>query len=164
MKIIRHTFEWPSLLKEVETLRTSGKTTVFTNGCFDGLHPGHLALLAFVREQGDHVIVGLNSDKSVRSLKGEGRPLLYAEARATALLESGYVDTVVLFDMPTPLELICALKPDVLVKGNDYSMEQIVGAKEILSAGGSVKIFPRIPGYSTSKILARKNNKKTETK
>ncbi|MBW6458700.1 MAG: adenylyltransferase/cytidyltransferase family protein [FCB group bacterium] len=164
MKVVRCTFKWPLLEQRVKELRKNGKTIVFTNGCFDGLHPGHLALLAFARDQGDYVIVGLNSDNSVRLLKGDDRPIHGVEVRAEALLHSGYVDTVVFFDMPSPLELICSLKPDVLIKGDDYLPEQIVGAQEVLANGGTVKIFQRIPGYSTSTLLANKNDKKKETK
>jgi D-glycero-beta-D-manno-heptose 1-phosphate adenylyltransferase len=164
MKIVTNTSEWAALRQKIQKIKEGGKTLVFTNGCFDGLHEGHKALLSFARSQGDHVLVGLNSDSSVRALKGEGRPLYDATRRTRELLQSGYVDTVVLFDMPTPLDLICLIRPDVLVKGDDYSIETIVGAREVLQHGGIVRVFPRIPGYSTSDILHAQDKKNIETK
>ena len=163
MKIVTNTSEWPALKREIKNIKEQGKTIVFTNGCFDGFHKGHQALLSFAKSHGDHVLIGLNSDNSVRRLKGPSRPLYDAETRARKLLQSGHVDTVVLFDTPTPLELICLVRPNVLVKGDDYNIETIVGAREVLQYGGVIRIFPRIPGYSTSEILQAQEEKKDET-
>lgn len=128
---------------------------VFTNGCFDILHRGHVEYLAYARSLGDELIVGLNSDHSVRRLKGEGRPVNSEEDRAIVLAALEAVDGVTIFDEDTPLELITALKPDVLVKGGDYRVDQVVGAREVIERGGQVIIAPLVPGRSTTSILER---------
>jgi D-beta-D-heptose 7-phosphate kinase/D-beta-D-heptose 1-phosphate adenosyltransferase len=128
---------------------------VFTNGCFDLLHRGHVELLLWARLQGDALVVGLNSDRSVRRLKGEGRPLVPGEDRAFILAALAAVDAVVLFDEDTPLELITALQPDVLVKGSEYAPDQVVGREVVESRGGKVALFPRVPGRSTSALVER---------
>ena len=125
---------------------------VFTNGCFDILHYGHLHYLAQARDLGDRLIVGLNSDASVSRLKGVHRPIQDLHTRQMMLASLAFVDAVVLFEEDTPLNLIKAILPDVLVKGGDYSPETIVGAKEVVAAGGEVKVLSFIPGYSTSSI------------
>jgi len=131
------------------------RRVVFTNGCFDLLHPGHIRLLEQARALGDLLVVGVNSDRSVRSLKGEGRPLLPQAERAELLAALAAVDAVTIFDEPTPRELIAALLPDVLVKGGDWRPDEIVGRAEVEGAGGKVVTIPYIEGYSTSALIAR---------
>jgi rfaE bifunctional protein nucleotidyltransferase chain/domain len=128
---------------------------VFTNGCFDILHRGHVEYLFAARALGDRLVVGLNSDPSVRRLKGPERPVNPEEDRAIVLAGLAAVDAVTLFEEDTPLELIRALLPDVLVKGGDYRFDQIVGAPEVVEAGGEVVIAPLVPGRSTTSILKR---------
>lgn len=126
---------------------------VFTNGCFDILHKGHIEYLAKAANLGDVLIVGLNSDESVRRLKGENRPVLDEESRAMALASIGFVDNVVIFDEDTPYELIKKIQPDVLVKGADYNEDDIVGADIVKAKGGEIKTIEFVDGYSTSKII-----------
>lgn len=129
--------------------------TVFTNGVFDIIHPGHLTYLAEARALGDRLIVGLNSDASVKRLKGAERPIMNQEARAQLLASLFFVDGVVIFDEDTPLELITKLKPDILVKGGDYTEANIVGAKEVRAYGGEVQVLPFIEGFSSTSIIDR---------
>ena len=131
------------------------RTVVFTNGCFDLLHPGHVEYLAQARALGDALVVGLNSDASVRRLNGAGRPLVPEAGRAAMLAGLRSVDAVTLFDEDTPLELISALLPDVLVKGGDYDLDGIVGRDAVEKAGGDVRVLPFVEGYSTTDILTR---------
>jgi rfaE bifunctional protein nucleotidyltransferase chain/domain len=135
--------------------KRNGKQVVFTNGCFDLLHPGHIHILEQARRQGDALIVGLNSDGSVRGLKGSGRPVIPAEERAEILASLECVDAVVIFEETTPQRVISALLPDVLVKGGDWPADQIVGREEVETAGGKVVRVDVMPGYSTSEILKR---------
>ncbi len=135
--------------------RPRDRTVVFTNGCFDRLHPGHVEHLAQARSLGDVLVVGLNSDASVRRLKGAGRPLVVEADRTAVLAALGSVDAVTLFDEDTPLELITALLPDVLVKGGDYDLHSIVGRDAVEKAGGDVRVLPLVEGYSTTDILTR---------
>ncbi len=135
--------------------RSEGKRVVFTNGCFDLLHAGHIALLEAARTEGDVLVVGLNSDRSVRALKGAGRPVLPEAERAEALLALEAVDAVVVYDEQTPREAIKALLPDVLVKGADWAEDAIVGRDEVLAAGGRVVRVPLVDGRSTSEVLKR---------
>jgi rfaE bifunctional protein nucleotidyltransferase chain/domain len=128
---------------------------VFTNGVFDLLHPGHVDVLVGARGQGEHLMVGLNSDASVRRLKGPERPIRSAPERAYVLAAMESVDAVVLFEEDTPRELIVALEPDVLVKGGDYSVDAIVGAAEVRARGGEVVIIPLTPGHSTTSIIEK---------
>ena len=128
---------------------------VFTNGVFDLLHRGHTDLLAAARATGDHLIVGINSDASVRRLKGPDRPLNTAEDRAHVVAALAAVDAVVIFDEDTPLSLITALAPDVLVKGGDYTESTIVGAPEVRARGGQVIVVPLTPSQSTTGLLER---------
>jgi D-sedoheptulose 7-phosphate isomerase len=130
-------------------------TTVFTNGCFDLLHPGHVDLLDRARALGDRLIVGLNSDRSVRALKGAGRPLLPQEARASILRALRSVDEVIIFDELTPARLIEELQPDVLVKGGDWPVAQIIGADTVWRNGGRVLSLPLQPGYSTTVLVEK---------
>ena len=126
---------------------------VFTNGCFDILHRGHIEYLSKAADMGDVLVVGLNTDASVKRLKGEGRPVNHEEARALVLSSLSFVDAVVLFDEDTPYELIKAVHPDVLVKGADYKVEDIVGYDIVTSYGGTVTTVPLVEGYSTTKLL-----------
>jgi D-beta-D-heptose 7-phosphate kinase/D-beta-D-heptose 1-phosphate adenosyltransferase len=135
--------------------KRNGQRVVFTNGCFELLHPGHIRILEQARELGDVLIVGLNSDAGVRQLKGEGRPVIAERERAEILSALECVDAVVIFNSPTPLELISRLLPDVLVKGDDWPLDQIVGRAEVEAAGGMVKTVPILPGYSTTSILQK---------
>ena len=135
--------------------KSLGYKIVFTNGCFDLLHHGHLDLLASAAKLGDRLIVGLNSDKSVKNLKGENRPIEKETIRKSKLIELKYVDSVYIFDEKTPLKIIQKIKPDVLVKGGDYKKDEIVGNVEISNWGGSVKIIPLTPGYSTTEIIKK---------
>lgn len=135
--------------------KRNGRRVVFTNGCFDLLHPGHIRSLEHARQLGDVLIVGLNSDASVRRLKGEGRPAIPERERAEILAALETVDAVVIFDEPTPHEVIARLLPDVLVKGGDWPGDQIVGREEVEAAGGRVVSVPVVPGYSTTEILRK---------
>ncbi len=131
------------------------RSLVFTNGCFDTLHRGHVEHLAQAKALGDVLVVGLNTDASVRRLKGAGRPLVEEADRAAVLAALESVDAVTLFDEDTPLELISALLPDVLVKGGDYDLDGIVGREVVEKAGGDVRVLPFVEGYSTSRLLDR---------
>ncbi len=135
--------------------KRNGRRVVFTNGCFDLLHPGHIRSLEQARALGDVLIVGLNSDSSVRQLKGEGRPVIPERERAEILAALESVDAVVIFDDLNPREVIARLLPDVLVKGGDWPGDQIVGREEVEAAGGRVVSAPVVPGYSTSEILKK---------
>ena len=135
--------------------RVDHKTIVFTNGCFDIIHRGHVEYLRKAKLLGDILIVGLNSDASVRRIKGEPRPYQDESDRAAILDVMEMVDLVLIFDEDTPLDLISKLKPDILVKGGDYDSHSIVGANEVESWGGSVKIIPFLKGYGTSKLVEK---------
>ncbi len=142
-------------IKIIDEWRADQKTIVFTNGCFDIIHRGHVEYLRKAKLFGDILILGLNSDTSVRRLKGESRPYQFEQDRAAILDAMKMVDLVVIFDEDTPLELICELKPDMLVKGGDYDSNSIVGANEVESWGGSVKTIPFLKGYGTSKLVEK---------
>lgn len=144
-----------SLMTRVAQWRVSGQRIVFTNGCFDLLHVGHLALLEQAKREGDCLVVALNTDRSVRELKGAGRPIISEDARARIVAALPSVDAVVLFDEETPLELIRAIQPNVLVKGGDYSEEEVVGAHDMKTWGGKVSLIPPVEGSSTTEILKR---------
>lgn len=145
------------LLKRVEFWRKLGDSIVFTNGCFDILHPGHIHLLASCNESGARLIVGLNADKSVKQLKGKGRPVNNQQSRGVLLAATQFVDAVVIFDESTPEKLIKAIKPDVLVKGGDWKKEDIVGSSFVESYGGKVKTVPYVKGFSTTQIIQKLN-------
>ena len=144
-----------ALKEEIDRLKSQGKRTVFTNGCFDILHPGHTRYLYAARELGDYLVVALNSDRSVTAIKGRGRPILPEEARADLLAALNCVDGVVIFDEDNPLRVIQDLLPDILVKGGDWSEEDIIGADVVKKAGGEVKRIPYISGFSTTDIIKR---------
>ncbi|MCF8225858.1 MAG: D-glycero-beta-D-manno-heptose 1-phosphate adenylyltransferase [Bacteroidales bacterium] len=133
----------------IENIRNE-KTIVFTNGCFDIIHPGHIHLLSNARKMGDVLIVGLNSDRSVRELKGQGRPVMKTSDRSLILASFSFVDFVVVFDEQTPLEIIKLTRPDVLVKGGDYKHNEIVGAGIVKKNGGKIATVPFLKGYSSS--------------
>lgn len=139
----------------VAARRQDGQRMAFTNGVFDLVHPGHLATLRFARSQGDYLVVGLNSDESVRRLKGSLRPLISAAERGKILSALDMVDYVVSFDEDDPGQLIQALRPEALVKGGDYTLDQIVGRREVESWGGVVHTVPLVAGRSTSDIVQR---------
>ncbi len=141
-----------SLTKGIKDLKTAGKKIIFTNGCFDILHFGHVDYLKKAKNLGDILIVGLNSDASVKNLKGEKRPIQSEHDRAEILSALESVDFVVVFNEDTPLKLILEIQPDILCKGGDYKLDSIVGSKEVIKAGGKVQIIPLIPNRSTSKI------------
>ena len=140
------------------TYRRENFKLVFTNGCFDLLHKGHLDLLSNAAGFGDKLFVGLNSDTSVKKLKGDSRPIQNERTRAKKLLELEYVNHVIIFEDLTPQKLIYAMSPDVLVKGGDYKKSEIVGAKHVISSGGVVKIVPLTPGFSTTSIIEKSSN------
>lgn len=148
-------FDLPGLQHQLSRWRLLGKTVAFTNGCFDILHQGHIASLSDAAREADFLVVGLNSDASTCRLKGESRPINNQSARATVMASLLMVDAVILFEEDTPLNLINAIRPDVLVKGGDYTLEQIVGAKEVIEAGGRVVINPIVPGFSTTGIIEK---------
>ena len=137
----------------VDQLKRQGKRVVFTNGCFDLLHPGHTRYLAAARKLGDVLIVALNRDRSVRALKGPGRPVQPESERAEILAALASVDYVMIFDDLTPQAVIARMLPQVLVKGGDWGLEEIVGRAEVEAAGGQVVSLPLVPGYSTSSML-----------
>ena len=146
----------PALARALAIWRFQERKIVFTNGCFDILHRGHIEYLSQARDKGDVLIIGLNSDTSIRRIKGEGRPVLDEMSRALVLASLRFVDGVVLFDEDTPYELIKLVQPDVLVKGGDYTEKTIIGADIAKANGGQVVVIPLVEGYSTSKILNSK--------
>ena len=143
------------LIQTVEDLRKSGKQIVFTNGCFDILHVGHMRYLADARYEGDVLVVGLNSDASVKSIKPDNRPIVTQEQRAEVLAGLVFVDFITIFGESDPLALISAIKPDILVKGADWKEKEIVGADVVKACGGKVVRVEVVPGISTSRIIRR---------
>jgi D-beta-D-heptose 7-phosphate kinase/D-beta-D-heptose 1-phosphate adenosyltransferase len=135
--------------------RITGKTISFTNGCFDILHPGHLFSIAQAAKEADYLIVGLNSDASIKRIKGLDRPINDTASRAIILANLAMVDAIVVFEEDTPYALITQLLPDVLVKGGDYTIDTIVGAKEVIANGGKVIINPIVDGFSTTNIIEK---------
>lgn len=145
--------DWPHWAATCQTWRDAGQTVGFANGCFDLLHPGHIYLLQSAASQCDRLIVGLNSDASVRRLKGDGRPAQPAERRAAAMIQLPFVDGVAIFDEDTPLELVTALQPDFIFKGGDYRPEDVVGADVVKARGGEVRIIPTFGSHSSSSLI-----------
>jgi D-beta-D-heptose 7-phosphate kinase/D-beta-D-heptose 1-phosphate adenosyltransferase len=143
------------VIEIVKQLKNSDKKVAFTNGCFDILHPGHISSLSQAAATADFLIVGLNSDLSVKRLKGEGRPINDQDSRALMLAALSMVDAIVVFEEDTPLELIKQVLPDVLVKGGDYTEDQIAGAREVKEAGGKVVINPIVDGFSTTFLIQK---------
>ncbi|MGN6264628.1 MAG: D-glycero-beta-D-manno-heptose 1-phosphate adenylyltransferase [Ginsengibacter sp.] len=148
------------LIKEVVRLRLKSKTIAFTNGVFDILHEGHIAVLSKAASFADVLIVGLNSDASVKKIKGEDRPVNKENSRALILASLIMVDNVVIFEEDTPIEIIKLIQPDVLVKGGDYTLDTIVGAKEVMANGGRVEIVPLMEGFSTTTIIKKISSSK----
>jgi D-beta-D-heptose 7-phosphate kinase/D-beta-D-heptose 1-phosphate adenosyltransferase len=148
-------FDGPSLEHQLRRWRLQGKSIAFTNGCFDILHRGHIASLSDAAKEADILIVGLNSDNSTCRLKGPQRPVNNQDARSILIASLLMVDAVILFEEDTPLELILSIQPDVIVKGGDYTVDQIAGAKEVLAAGGRVVINPIVPGFSTTGLIEK---------
>lgn len=146
---------WAELHEQVAQWQQQGLKVAFTNGCFDLVHRGHVTYLQATKQLADKLVVGLNTDASVSRLKGPNRPVADEAGRLEVMAALGCVDAVTLFDEPTPLELITAIKPDVLTKGNDYSIDTIVGAKEVMSWGGQVLTVPLVEGYSTSALIQK---------
>jgi D-glycero-beta-D-manno-heptose 1-phosphate adenylyltransferase len=147
-----HFYTWDQLLAERAKWKREGKTVVFTNGCYDILHPGHIRLLEAARSMGDVLILALNTDASVQRMKGPSRPFLKEMDRAAVVMALEAVDAVTLFDEDTPRELIAAILPDILVKGADWT-HFIAGRKEVEAAGGRVLTVPLEPGYSTTNVV-----------
>ena len=145
----------PTLLNRVQQWRQQGQRVVFTNGCFDLLHAGHVTYLEAARKTGDRLVLGLNTDRSVSALKGPSRPVIHESDRARVLAALESIDAVILFDEDTPLELIRAVHPDVIVKGSDYTEEQVVGGDEVKAWGGKVALIDVVPGRSTSNIIQK---------
>jgi rfaE bifunctional protein nucleotidyltransferase chain/domain len=145
----------PALKSEILKWQSEGKKVVFTNGVFDLLHIGHITYMAKAAELGDKLIIGLNSDGSVKRIKGEDRPVNDQNSRAALLAALFFVDAIVVFEEDTPINLIRALMPDILVKGADYSIENIVGAKEVIANGGEVKTIDFVEGYSSTSIIQK---------
>ena len=143
------------ILEDIANIRGINKKIVFTNGCFDLLHKGHEDLIKTSNSFGDKLIIGLNSDESVKRLKGMGRPIQNEIDRKKALIDTGYVEKVYIFNDDTPLDLILLIKPDILVKGGDYTPKEIVGYEEVISSGGEIKIVPLTPGYSTTSLIKK---------
>jgi rfaE bifunctional protein nucleotidyltransferase chain/domain len=135
--------------------QSAGEKVVFTNGCFDIVHLGHIDYLEKARSLGDRMVLGLNTDASVSRLKGPLRPVVNEYARARLMAALSFIDAVILFDEPTPTELIEAVKPDILVKGDDYTVANIAGADFVLGKGGEVKTIALVEGYSTSKLIEK---------
>lgn len=158
LQITNKIFTKENLIKQVVAWKMTGKKIVFTNGVFDVLHKGHIASLNEAAEFGEILIVAVNSDESVKRLKGPARPINDEQARALIIASLVQTDAVVIFEEDTPLKLIIELMPDVLVKGGDYSIENIAGAKEVIAAGGSVKLAAIVKGISSSQIIERMNS------
>ena len=142
-----------SLTLQVEKWKMAGNKIVFTNGCFDIIHRGHIQVLAHTSDLGDKLIIGLNSDQSIQKLKGRNRPIIDEQSRAILLAALSFVDAIVLFSEDTPLELICAFLPDVLAKGGDYKIKNIIGHEIVLKNGGKVEIVPFLNGFSSTCII-----------
>ena len=148
-------FTLTSIILQLNRWRLLGKKIVFTNGVFDILHQGHIASLSEAASYGHILIVGVNADASVKRLKGETRPINSEQSRALLLASLVMIDAVLIFEEDTPLHLITNILPDVLVKGGDYTLEKIVGSKEVIANGGEVKIAPIVEGFSTTRIIEK---------
>mgnify|MGYP002777343196 CR=1 FL=1 len=144
---------WEEALNKVEEWKSKGQKVVFTNGCFDIVHLGHVDYLEKARSLGDYMVLGLNTDASVSRIKGPLRPIVDQTSRSRVMASLAFVDLVVFFDEETPYELINRLKPDILVKGNDYVAENIIGADVVIKNGGKVETIELVKGYSTTNIV-----------
>jgi len=152
-KINSKIYTLEDLQTQVESWKKSGEKVVFTNGCFDIVHRGHIEVLARTADLGTKFIIGLNSDSSIQKLKGEDRPIIDEQSRAILLAALSFVDAVVLFSEDTPINLISTLVPDVLAKGGDYEIETIVGHEIVQNNGGQVKLVPFVDGFSSTTII-----------
>ena len=152
-KINSKIFSLDDLKNQVNSWKQAGEEIVFTNGCFDIIHRGHIEVLAQTADLGERLIVGLNSDSSIRKLKGKDRPIIDEQARAVLLATLTFVDAVVLFSEETPINLISTLLPDVLAKGGDYEIETIVGHEIVQNNGGKVILVPFVDGFSSTTII-----------
>jgi len=151
--ILEKIFSLTGIIEKASQWKKEGKKIVFTNGVFDLLHKGHIFSLTQAAKEGDVLVIGLNSDSSVRRLKGDSRPINDQDSRALLLAALSMVDTVVIFEEDTPLKLITSILPDVLVKGGDYTIDEIAGAKEVIANGGKIVINPILDGFSTTAII-----------
>jgi len=159
LKTIQHKiFSLSDLKNQVNAWKQAGENVVFTNGCFDIIHRGHIEVLAQTADLGDKLIIGLNSDTSIQKLKGENRPIIDEQARSILLAALSFVDAVILFPEDTPINLISALLPDVLAKGGDYEIETIVGHEIVQQNGGKVKLVPFVDGFSSTTIIEKIKN------
>jgi D-glycero-beta-D-manno-heptose 1-phosphate adenylyltransferase len=149
----------PELQRRISQWRVLNKKIAFTNGCFDILHAGHIASLTEAARQADYLVVAINADISIKGLKGENRPVNDENARALVIAALAMVDAVIIFSEPTPRELIMEIRPNVLIKGGDYKIEEIAGAKEVIAWGGKVVLNPIVEGYSTTSIINKLQNK-----
>ena len=154
----RKIYSLEELKNKVDAWKKSAEKVVFTNGCFDIVHRGHIEMLARTADLGNKLIIGLNSDHSIQSLKGKNRPIESEDSRAILLASLSFVDAVILFSEKTPLNLISALKPDVLAKGGDYEIETIVGHNIVQNNGGQVILVPFVDGFSSTKIINKIKN------
>ena len=161
MKIENKIMSMENAKIQIKKWQNNDEKVIFTNGCFDVLHAGHIKYLFKAKSLGDHLVIGLNTDSSVRILKGKNRPLQDEQDRALILAALEAVDLVILFDENTPLEIITFLKPDILVKGSDYTIDNIVGAKEIVQWGGKVESIEFANGKSTSLIIEKMGKNET---
>ena len=157
-KINNKIFDLQLLMKKIEKWRSENKKIVFTNGCFDLIHLGHIEILARSSDFGDKLIIGVNSDLSIKKLKGENRPIIEESSRIRQLSALEFVDAVVLFDEDTPIKLIETIKPDVITKGGDYTAKNVVGNEVVSQKNGEVVIIPLTQGYSTTSILNKIKN------
>ncbi|HMZ46329.1 MAG TPA: D-glycero-beta-D-manno-heptose 1-phosphate adenylyltransferase [Chitinophagaceae bacterium] len=151
-------FDLPALVKQVAIWKKFNKTIAFTNGCFDILHDGHIYSLSQAAKEADYLIVAVNSDSSIKKIKGEDRPINHQQSRAMMLASFAIIDAVIIFEEDTPYNLITTLLPNVLVKGGDYTINQIIGAEEVIKNGGNVVINPIIQGFSTTGIINKIKN------
>ncbi len=157
-KINSKIFSLDDLKNQVNAWKQAGEEVVFTNGCFDIIHRGHIEVLAQTADLGDRLIIGLNSDTSIQKLKGEDRPIIDEQARSILLAALNFVDAVILFPEDTPINLISTLLPDVLAKGGDYEIETIVGHEIVQNNGGKVKLVPFVDGFSSTTIIEKIKN------
>ena len=157
-KIKNKIFSIKNLITQVNTWKQSNQKIVFTNGCFDIIHKGHIEVLARTADLGDKLIVGLNSDNSIQKLKGEKRPIIDENSRIILLAALDFVDAIILFSEETPLNLITTLKPDILAKGGDYKVDTIVGHEVVQKNGGKVVLIPFVDGFSSTNIINKIKN------
>ena len=157
-KLNNKIYSLEELGNKVNAWKQAGEEVVFTNGCFDIIHRGHIEVLAQTADLGDRLIIGLNSDTSIQKLKGKNRPIIEEQSRAILLASLEFVDAVVIFSEDTPLKLISVLLPDVLAKGGDYEIETIVGHEIVQQNGGKVKLVPFVDGFSSTTIIDKIKN------